>query len=78
MQQGKAIRQRRNEIGIPGHVVCGRAGIGRSRLSDIEREYVQPSMDELARIARALDELALAKQKLTATAQECGWPTATL
>jgi predicted transcriptional regulator len=71
---GIDLRNRRQHIGIAGHLVCRRAGIGRSRLSDIERGYVQPSQAEVDRIGRALEELARAKEKLEATAAECGWP----
>jgi transcriptional regulator with XRE-family HTH domain len=75
---GKEIRRTRKENEIAGHLVCGRAGVSRSRLSDIERGYVQPSQNELARIERALRELYRAKQKLAATATECGWPVSAL
>lgn len=75
---GIDLRDRRQQIGIAGHLVCRRAGIGRSRLSDIERGYVQPSQAEMDRIGQALEELARAKKKLEATAAECGWPLSAL
>jgi len=75
---GIDLRNRRQQIGIPGHLLCRRAGIGRSRLSDIERGYVQPSQAEMDRIDRALEELSRAKEKLEATATECGWPISAL
>jgi predicted transcriptional regulator len=75
---GIEVRNRRLKIGIPGHLLCRRAGIGRSRLSDIERGYVQPSEGEIDRIDRALEELSRAKEKLKAAAAECGWPVAAL
>ena len=72
------VRQRRLEMGIPGHLVCAKAGVGRSRLSDIERGYVHPSDGELDRIGRALEELISVKRKLSAVASELGWPPETL
>ena len=71
---GSQIREKRTQFGIPGHLVCRKARICRSRLSDIERGYVEPSDAELTRICAALEELGQAKQKLAATAAECGWP----
>jgi len=74
---GNELRRKRPKAGIPGHIVCLKAGVGRSRLSDIEREYVQPSDHDVARIDQALDELISAKQRLLAAAVECGWPPGT-
>jgi len=74
MGTGTQLRARRNAAGIAGSLVCVKAGIARSRLSDIEREYVAASADELARIDAALDELARAKRKIAAVAAEEGWP----
>ncbi len=68
------LKQRRVSEGIPGRLICGKAGIDRARLSDIEREYVQPSEKELARIEHALTELSEAKRKVKKYAAECGWP----
>ena len=75
---GSTLRQKRLEMGIPGHLVCTKASVGRSRLSDIERGYVRPSDGELTRIRRALEELISAKQKLAAVAAEVGWPPESL
>jgi transcriptional regulator with XRE-family HTH domain len=55
-------------------VLCARAGIGRTRLSDIERGHVLPSDETFNRIDTALSELIRAKQKLAALAIEVGWP----
>jgi predicted transcriptional regulator len=71
---GSDLRHKRLEMGIAGHLVCTKAGVGRSRLSDIERGYVQPSDVELTRICRALEELISAKTKLAAAAVKVGWP----
>ena len=71
--QGHQLRQRRLANNIPGLVVCSRAGVSRTRLSDIEREYVQPRQEELARLNGALDELIAARRKVEAVAAEVGW-----
>ena len=55
--QGHQLRQRRLANNIPGLVVCSRAGVSRTRLSDIERGYVQPRDDEWIRLNRALNDL---------------------
>ena len=68
------IRSKRIEAGIPGYVLCLKARVARTRLSDIERNYVVPSQQELARIQAALMELIQAKQRMKAIAAECGWP----
>ena len=68
------FRQLRIEARIPGALVCARSGMSRSRLSDIERRYVQPSEEELARIEHALNSLIAAKDQVKATAAAVGWP----
>jgi transcriptional regulator with XRE-family HTH domain len=68
------IRSKRIQAGIPGYVLCLKAGIARTRLSDIERNYVVPSTEELSKLVAALGELILAKRKIEAVAAECGWP----
>lgn len=68
------LRQKRIAAGIPGRLVCAKARVDRSRLSHLERGYVQPSDEEIARIHQALEKLILAKQRLIAVATEVGWP----
>jgi hypothetical protein len=46
------LRQERQKAGISGQLVCKRAGICRSRLSDIKRGYVQASQAEVCRIEK--------------------------
>ena len=75
MTKGSDLKLRRISSGIVGAVLCKKVGIGRSRLSDIEREYVVPSEDELTRIDAALDGLTRAKRKIAAVAAEEGWPS---
>jgi hypothetical protein len=68
---GKTLRAKRIGAAISG---CLKAGIGRSRLSDIERGHVQPSEQEIARLHAAVDELLRARQRVEAVAAEVGWP----
>jgi len=75
---GIEIRALRQRAGLAGHLICKKTGIARSRLSDIERGYVQPTSSEIVEIGRALDELVRAKQELTATAERIGWPASAL
>jgi transcriptional regulator with XRE-family HTH domain len=75
MSFGTQLRDRRNTARIAGSLLCKKAGIARSRLSDIERDYVEPSEVEIALLSVALDELTRAKQKIAAVAAEEGWPS---
>lgn len=75
MPNGTHFRTKRNAAGIAGSPICVKAGIARSRLSDIERGYVTATEDEAARIDAAIDELTRAKRKIAALAAEEGWPS---
>jgi transcriptional regulator with XRE-family HTH domain len=68
------LRQQRIAAGIPGRLVCAKAGIDRGRLSDIERGYTRARNEELQRISEALGALLKAKEQVTRTAAEVGWP----
>jgi hypothetical protein len=70
---GSQIRKKRVTAGIAGGVLCRSARIDRSRLSQIERGYIQPSVRNKG-IGDALDGLLLAKRRLAAVAAEVGWP----
>ena len=71
-RRGVQLRAKRVEVGISGAVLCMRAGIGRGRLSDIERGHVVPSDETLKRVNTALNELIFAKQRLVALAAKKG------
>jgi transcriptional regulator with XRE-family HTH domain len=71
---GKKLREKRIGAAISGYAVCLKAGIGRSRLSEIERGHIQPSEDEVARLQAAIDQLIQARHKVEAVAAEVGWP----
>ena len=75
---GDELRLKRVTARIPGRLLCRRARLDRGRLSDIERGYVQPSPDELARISKALDALIEARERVARFAGECGWPLTAL
>jgi len=51
------LKAKRLAAGIPGSVLCAKIGLSRSRLSLIERGYVNPAPEELGRINTALDQL---------------------
>jgi transcriptional regulator with XRE-family HTH domain len=68
------LKVKRLASGISGSVLCAKIGLSRSRLSLIERGYITPSSEELARIALALDELIEAKSILDRVAASVGWP----
>jgi transcriptional regulator with XRE-family HTH domain len=69
------LRQKRIAAGIAGSLVCQRAKIARSRLSDIERGYVIPRAEEFERIALALEQLIEAKSVIDRVAASVGWPS---
>jgi transcriptional regulator with XRE-family HTH domain len=68
------IRAKRAAAGIPGLLVSRKASISRTRLSDIERGYVPPTANELARIDAAIDELARVREEINRLAAAAGWP----
>ena len=75
MIDASILKRKRTVAGIPGKILCNKIGIARSRLSDIERGYIAASLDELARIDRALDELIEAKSFIDRVAASVGWPS---
>jgi transcriptional regulator with XRE-family HTH domain len=77
MITGATLKSKRIAAGIAGHILCKKLTIARSRLSDIERDYVTASPEDLARINTALDDLIRAKTAIQKTAAEFGWPVAT-
>jgi transcriptional regulator with XRE-family HTH domain len=73
---GSELRMRRHSAGLTGHLVCKKAGIPRTRLSEIEREYVEPTIDECKRIDQAITALIEARSQLAQIAAQVGWPVA--
>jgi predicted transcriptional regulator len=74
MINASKLKQKRAAAAIPGGILCKKIGIARSRLSDIEREYVTATAEELVRINSALDELIQAKSVSSRVAASLGWP----
>jgi predicted transcriptional regulator len=75
---GAQIKKKRVLAGITGGMLCSRASFDRSRLSHIERGYIQASEAELSRIDNALEELIRVKRELAKTATRLGWPLSAL
>ena len=71
---GRQLRVERVSANIPGRLLCLRASISRSKLSEIEAGYLAPSTEELLRIRQALRELTDARKEVEAVAQRVGWP----
>ena len=71
---GKQLRNLRLMVGLSGRLICNQSGVERSRLSDIERGYVEPKPPELARIEKAISDLTRAKERVAVLAAEVGWP----
>ena len=69
------FRARRRSAGITGQMVCIRARIGRSKLSEIEAGTVKPSEVEMQKLETALSDLVGAQAKVRAAAAEAGWPS---
>jgi transcriptional regulator with XRE-family HTH domain len=73
---GVELRTRRIQAGLAGQLVCNKAGIARSRLSDLERGYLKPTADECKRINQAITALKEARSQLAQVAVKVGWPVA--
>jgi transcriptional regulator with XRE-family HTH domain len=56
--------------------VAAKAGVNRSRLSNIERGYIQPTEEEMNRLDASLEQLISAKAVIQQAAASVGWPTA--
>ena len=68
----KTLRAKRAAAGIPGHAVCQLAAISRAKLSDIERENVIVTPEDLQRIDSAIDQILRTRQHLAKLATEAG------
>lgn len=72
--QPQALRTARVAAEIPAILLAAKAKVNRSRLSGIERGYVQPTEDELQRLSQALEQLIHAKSVINEAAASVGWP----
>jgi transcriptional regulator with XRE-family HTH domain len=70
----KELRSKRVAAEIPAMLLAVRARVNRSRLSNIERGYAQPTEGELQRLRAALDQLIQAKSAIDQVAASVGWP----
>ncbi len=52
---GTAVREKRAELGISQEELANRAGLHRTYISDIERGARNPSLESIAKLARALE-----------------------
>lgn len=52
---GLAIKQRRKELDISQEELAFRAGIHRTYISDIERGFRNPSLENIEKLAKALE-----------------------
>ncbi len=70
----KELRSKRVAAEIPATLLAAKAKVNRSRLSNLERGYVQPTEEELHRLISALEQLVHAKAAIQKTAAAVGWP----
>jgi predicted transcriptional regulator len=68
------IRSKRIASEISATLLATKAGVNRSRLSHIERGYVQPTESELRKLEATLDALIRAKSAVLQAAASVGWP----
>jgi transcriptional regulator with XRE-family HTH domain len=68
----KNLRAKRAAAGIPGYAVCQLAGISRAKLSDVEREHVIATSEDLRRIDGAIEQIVRTRQHLAKLATEAG------
>ncbi len=59
---------------IPATLLAAKARVNRSRLSNLERGYAQPTEEELQRLTSALERLIDANAAIQKTAAAVGWP----
>ena len=70
----KELRSKRVAAEIPATLLAARAKVNRSRLSNLERGYGEPTEEELQRLNIALDQLFQAKSLIDRAAASVGWP----
>ena len=66
------LRAKRAAAGISGQVVCQISGLSRAKLSDIEREYIVATPEELQRINDAIEQILQTRKGLTKLAEDAG------
>jgi DNA-binding transcriptional regulator YiaG len=68
------LHSKRIAAEIPATVLARTAKVNRSRLSNIERGYVQPTDQELCLLRTALEDLIKAKSVIDQLTASVGWP----
>ena len=68
------LRSKRITAEISASVLSANSKVNRSRLSNIERGYVQATAEEIERLTSALDSLIAAKSVVDRIAASVGWP----
>jgi len=68
------LRSKRVAAEIPATLLANKARVNRSRLSGIERGYVQPTTEEMQRLHASLEDLLRAKAVVRQAAASVGWP----
>jgi predicted transcriptional regulator len=68
------LRSKRVAAEIPATLLATKARVNRSRLSSIERGYIQPTEEELQRLHASLEHLIHAKAVIREAAASVGWP----
>jgi|ERR1700722_4662122 hypothetical protein len=69
----KELRSKRVAAEIPASLHAARSGINRSRLSAMERGYIQPSEEEMTRLITSLEDLLRAKAVIQQAEASVGW-----
>jgi predicted transcriptional regulator len=72
----KELRSKRIAAEVPATLLAAKAGVNRSRLSSIERGYIEPTAEEMKRLHVSLEQLISAKAVIQQAAASVGWPTA--
>lgn len=74
MMNTQTIRCTRLAAEISASLLAARARVNRTRFSQIERGYVEPTREELQRLTDALEQLIRAKAIVQDAAASVGWP----
>jgi hypothetical protein len=72
------LRSKRVAAEIPATLLASKTKMNRSRLSGIERGYVQPAPEELWRLHESLEQLIRDKAVIQRAAASVGWPPGSL
>ena len=74
MTNTQTLRSARVAAEIPASLLAAKAKVNRTRLSQIERGYIELTEDEQERLSQALERLIHAKAVIQRAAASVGWP----